>query len=87
MSQNFNEEFIPKIGAAIEQLQENVIANIKQGLESVVAMADATGSDKFKKSASELEAGTQECMKAAEELVEVLTNVKTQYEKMNAALN
>lgn len=85
--QNMNMDFIPKISSSIEILDDTVIKNLQKGSEGVVEMAEATGSAKFTTSANNFKGGVEELIKAGQELIEVLTNVKTQYAKLDSALN
>lgn len=87
MSQNLNAEFIPKISNCIDAIEDVVKPNIRKGLESNVDMAKATGSEKFMKSAEALDAGVNELLKSADNLLEILNNTKNQYQKINEALN
>ena len=87
MTQNLNEEFIPKVKGSIDTLEGTVMKNIQVGIDSVVEMAQATGSAQFVKSAENFQGGSAELNKAASELVDVLTNVHEIYSKANAALN
>ena len=87
MSQNLNADFIPKITNCIDAIEDVVKPNIMKGLESNIEMAKATGSEKFMKSAEALDAGVSELLKAADNLLEILTNVRNQYQKINEALN
>jgi hypothetical protein len=87
MSANFSEEFANKLRNSAATVEDVVIANTKTGIANTLDLAESTGSDKFIKSAKGFEAGANELLKTADELVELLKKVAAQYDKLNAALN
>lgn len=87
MSQNMNSEFSAKLKRSIETIDNTVIANVKKGVANTVEMTKATGSDAFIRSGESLCAGTEELLKSATELVDVLGKVAAQYDRVSGALS
>lgn len=87
MAQTYSEELVPKIDAVLDTFSGDTIPNIHAALENTEDVVGEIGSAKAKKSFESCKEGTSEVLAAIKELVDVLTKLKEQYVKMDAALN
>lgn len=83
--QTFNTEIIPQLKTNIEGLDE-LISNLKKGMENTVEICEESGSPKLIASGKSALEGVDNIIISAKELKDSFESLLKQYEKLDAAL-